>query len=265
MYGQGQQNPQGQPQQPPQYGQPPQPPQYGAPQQPYGAVPPQDGAPGFPPPAPGYGGGEAYPGAYGYGQPVKKSRKTLWIVLGIIGGVVLLGGAALVLLVANVAAKTGNNKLVAPAAFHGTQLDNTSATASKMQSSMAGALGSGDGSWHPTPVTGFYPSADHQQAVIFVGAYGNLLLPKKEIDATFTGMTTSGGTLTGRHSVDAGPKGGSMDCGKMSTTGQEFGVCVWADGSGLGMIMEFTANKPADLDKTAADTREIRQLAELPK
>ena len=82
MYGQGQQYPQGQPQQPQQpYGQPPQPgapqpgydpPQYGAPQ--YGAPQPQYGYPQQQPaPAPQYGAPQPPYGQPPYGQPPQQA------------------------------------------------------------------------------------------------------------------------------------------------------------------------------------------------
>ncbi|GAA0678411.1 hypothetical protein GCM10010193_34850 [Kitasatospora atroaurantiaca] len=108
MYGQGQQYPQGQPQQP--YGQPP---QYGAPQQPappYGQ-PPQYGAPqqqpgyGYPqqqPPAPQFGQQPGFPQGQvppqapygapgGYPPPPRKSNAGLVIGL-VVGALVLVGG-----------------------------------------------------------------------------------------------------------------------------------------------------------------------------
>jgi hypothetical protein len=108
MYGQGQQYPQGQPQQPPQYGGQPQPPAYGypqaqpappappygAPQQPYGAPQPPYGAPqqpGYPQAPQQQPWGAGGPG--GYPPPKPKGNGGLVIAL-VIGAVVLIGGGA---------------------------------------------------------------------------------------------------------------------------------------------------------------------------
>jgi hypothetical protein len=93
----------------PQFGAPqPGEPQYGTPQ--YGA--PQYAPPpyGQQPPPPPYDGGQ-----YGqqFGQPAApgpKSRKTLWILLGVIGGVVILAVVGLVLLFSLVGNATGKAK-----------------------------------------------------------------------------------------------------------------------------------------------------------
>jgi len=122
---------QGAPQQgAPQYGGPPYgEPQYGAPQygppQPGG---PQYGAPQHGAPQPPYDAGQ-YPGQYSQqptpppydggqfgqqfgqpGAPAPKSRKTLWILLGVIGGVVILAVVGLVLLFSLVGNATGKAK-----------------------------------------------------------------------------------------------------------------------------------------------------------
>ena len=87
--GQPQQPPYGQPQQP--YGQPgqPQQPPYGQPQ--WGQQPPPDYAP-TQYVAPAYGAQPAAPG-YMPPQQLKRSRRGLWIVLGIIGGLIVLSCA----------------------------------------------------------------------------------------------------------------------------------------------------------------------------
>ncbi len=97
--GQPQQPPYGQPQPPyeqPQWGQQP-PPYYGQPQQPpygqpqWGQQPPPDYAP-TQYVAPAYGAQPAAPG-YMPPQQLKRSRRGLWIVLGIIGGLIVLSCA----------------------------------------------------------------------------------------------------------------------------------------------------------------------------
>ncbi|MDL9935130.1 DUF3824 domain-containing protein [Gordonia sp. ABSL1-1] len=62
--------------------------------QPYAGQP----APGQPYPGQQPGAYPAYPGGADGGQPPKKKKKTLWIVLGSIGGVILLGIIGLVII-----------------------------------------------------------------------------------------------------------------------------------------------------------------------
>ena len=100
----------------------------GQPPVPYYAAPP--GAPGngappnYPPPsnpppangAPPYYGGPGQPPPYygGPGQPPpKKSRKAVWIVLGIVGGVLLLVAAGVVILISVVGGATNQARGIA--------------------------------------------------------------------------------------------------------------------------------------------------------
>jgi hypothetical protein len=90
----------------PYYAAPAGPPTYGAP--PYGAQP-TNGAPAYGPPSgpPSYGPPSGLPYYVGPGQPPPlKSRKALWIVLGIVGGVLLLAAAGVAILVSLVGGAT---------------------------------------------------------------------------------------------------------------------------------------------------------------
>ena len=80
-------------------------PNYAAPSYPPpgGGAPPYYGGPGQPPP---YYGGAAQP-------PPKKSRKALWIVLGIVGGVLLLVSAGVVVLLNVVGGATNQARGIA--------------------------------------------------------------------------------------------------------------------------------------------------------
>ena len=97
----------------PGYGPPAGPPANSAP--PYGAGAPTYGPPSYGPPSygpPSYGPPSYGPPSYGPpyyggpGQPPKKSRKALWIVLGIVGGVLLLVAAGTAILASLVGGAT---------------------------------------------------------------------------------------------------------------------------------------------------------------
>ncbi|MFC5644213.1 hypothetical protein [Kitasatospora cinereorecta] len=245
----------------PPYGapQPPAQPGFGAPQEPFGAVPPQGGPQPFP--AGGYPG---YPGM----EPPKKSRKTLWVVLGCVAGVLLLGAGLLGYFVYNTAANTGKNKVVLPETFHGLTRDPDESMAKELASELQTDFSKGDSAWTPTDVvSSIYHSDDQEQAVIVAGAYGNVLFPSKQVDAVFLGASSSGDAkITQRRDVDAGPLGGRMSCAVTEAEQQQIGFCSWADGSSVMMLMEIDAKaKTVDLDKVAADARELRQISEVPK
>jgi len=263
------QNPYGAAQPPAQpYGAPPPPaPQYGAPQQPWGSVPQQGGAPGYPaPPAPGY------PGAYGYApQPPKKSRRTLWIVLGCIGGVLLLGGGLLGYFILDVASKTGTHKVVLPENFQGMPKDTANPLAAKLESSLQESFSSGKNAWTPTAVSAVYDDKAAGKGVIVFGGYGNVLAPSVQVDEFFSGFEKGAGskgtTFSGRTTFDAGPLGGTLSCELMKATSETDSLCVWADGSSVVGVLTGQADTKdePDLAKAAATVRELRQISEIKK
>ncbi|MFI6443522.1 hypothetical protein [Kitasatospora sp. NPDC050543] len=240
---------------------------YGAPPPPqppaYGAVPPQ-GQPGYPAPGayPGYPGYPGYPT-----QPPKKSRRTLWILIGCFLGLLVLIGGLLAYFVYDVTSKAGTKKIALPTEFKSMARDDSSEAAKQLSDGIVKEIGSGDGSWSPTGVSALYKSADESQAVIVVGAYGKVLQPQRELDGFFKGISESdGATVSGRRSVDPGPLGGKLDCATVSNGESEFGVCAWADSSSvIGVVEANEDGKAPSLDKVATDARDLRQVAEVPK
>lgn len=230
-------------------------------QQPYGTVPPQPGAPvspgleygGFPPP------------------PQRKSRRTLWIVLGCVCGVILLGAGLLGWFVYDAASTTGTRKVVLPETFQGLKQDPNNPVAARMQSAMQDALSQGKDAWNATPVAGLYtgdsggPDAD--KAVIVFGGYGNVILPNTQVDAFYKSAGGEGVNITDRRDFDAGPLGGKLSCALMKAETETDSLCVWADGSSvIGVMTGKAESKDApDLNQAAAAVREFRQVAEVKK
>ncbi|MFD9687550.1 hypothetical protein ACFXPX_17950 [Kitasatospora sp. NPDC059146] len=264
------------------YGPPPQP---GYPATPppaapgYGGVPPQAPPPGYPAPGgpeaggyPGYPGTpEGAPGAYpGYGGyapvPPRKSRRTLWIVLGTVGAVLVVLIGVFGYLAWNVTSGTGTEKLVMPATFKDLKANDDPAVTGKLQDELTSKIGQGDGNWKPTGVAGVYQDADSTPQLIAVGVYGKVLLPKQELDQMFAGFSGAGGTISGRHAVDPGPKGGQMECATSQSGESKLALCAWADKSTVVMVLKGSDDgTQPDIDKLAADTRDLRAVAEVPK
>ncbi|MFF9640558.1 hypothetical protein [Kitasatospora aureofaciens] len=261
------------------YGPPPQP---GYPAAPptaapgYGAVPPQAPPPGYPAPgAPAAGGypgyAEAAPGAYpGYGGyapvPPRKSRRTLWIVLGTIAAVLVIVGGALGYFVWDTTSNAGTQKIVFPATFKDLKANDDPAVTGKIQDELTSKIGQGDGNWKPTGVAGVYQDSDSNPQLIAVGVYGKVLLPKQELDQMFSGFTGAGAKVTDRHSVDPGPKGGQMDCATSEDGESKLALCAWADKSSVVMVLKGSDDgSQPDVDKLAADTRDLRAVAEVAK
>ncbi|MBV6701349.1 hypothetical protein KV557_30270 [Kitasatospora aureofaciens] len=251
--------------------------------QPYGAapVPPQTPPPGYPAPAqapgypapdqagyPGYDQAGGYPayGMYAPPPPPRKSHKTLWIVLGVVFGVLVLGGGALAYFVFDLTSNAGTQKIVMPATFKDLKKNDDPATTQKIEDELTAEIGKGDGNWKPTGVAGVYQDAQSEPQLVAVGVYGKVLLPKQELDQMFTGFTSSGPKLDSRHAVDAGPKGGTMECANATDSDTKMGICAWADNSSVVMVLKVaTDDTPPDLDKLAADARDLRAVAEVAK
>ncbi|RKE19093.1 hypothetical protein [Streptomyces sp. TLI_171] len=263
--------------------------QFGPPQPGFG--PPQPGAPippqGAPAPQPGYGypqqqpqqawGGGAVPpqefppgaGPYppGYPAPPKKSRKGLWITLGVVAAVVLGGAGVVGYLIVDTASKTGTHKVVLPQTFHDMTSDPEDETTKALSTGLQRGFENEKSSFtHPEPVSTIYRSSDETKMLLVSGASGNVLLPSQEVDATFDSFTAAGtATVSDRSDVDAGPLGGRMSCGSIDISGQEGGICVWSDNSSVVLVLEIDAEKTITKQQVVADTQELRKLSEVPK
>ncbi|GAA2154694.1 hypothetical protein GCM10009760_53850 [Kitasatospora kazusensis] len=288
MYGQGQQYPQGQPQQPygqppqygapqqqpPAYGQPPQqpgygqPPQYGAPQQ----QPPQYGAPqqpeqgyGYPPQAP-YGAPGGYPP-----PPPKKSNTGL--VVGLVLGALVLGGggiAAAVMLSGKSGtggSTAGKYKLVAPATVG--EYTQKSKNVSAGDQTKRGSGVSYDGSLLATYTKG----GDATDTITVGGSYGTIDSPAAVIAESGTQIGTKMTWKTPLTSVDAADKqdpGGKMECGVASGSGFDLPICIWTNHSTAASVSfsHFSLSggvTPISQSDAAAETRLIRDAMVVPK
>ncbi|GAA2257588.1 MULTISPECIES: hypothetical protein [Kitasatospora] len=274
MYGQGQQYPQGQPQQPygqpPQYGQPPAP-QYGAPQPPqYGAPqPPQYGQQPYGAPQP----------PIGYQQPAPQQKSSTGLIVGlVIGAVVLVGGGlgAYALmggknggggLTGGGGSTEGQYKLSAPASLDGGYVQKNTTDAPADPSKMPPGFTSVDGA-----MLAMYNKAGSSTDLVTVGgSWGKIPDPGAALNGASSQLTsnTSMTWKTPLAEVDAKESkdsGGKLSCGVMSRGALETPVCVWADHSTLGSVtfthMSLTGKVQALSPSEAADrTRAIRDAA----
>jgi hypothetical protein len=95
-------------------------------------------------------------------------------------------------------------------------------------------------------VAAYYaPSGDLTKAVGLVGATGRITDPEGELEDAFSGELS----VTGVQEVDAGPLGGTMQCGTTASGGQALTVCGWADGGSLmlGIFINRSQTESASL------------------
>ncbi|MFJ9458021.1 hypothetical protein ACIRST_23410 [Kitasatospora sp. NPDC101447] len=77
-------------------------------------------------------------------------------------------------------------------------------------------------------------------------------LPKPELRAGFT-------------EADPGERGGVMRCGSFGADGSTVSaLCLWSDGSMLGIYGEYVRGTEQDVDAAARHARDFRRLAEAP-
>ncbi|WP_051813000.1 hypothetical protein [Kitasatospora sp. MBT63] len=252
MYGQGQQYPPGQPQQPPPpYGQPP---QYGVPQPGYGQ--PQYGAPAQQPPGygypqapqPQYGAPQGgYPQApqqqYGGGYPPPAPNKSnTGLVVGLVIGALLLVGGGLVVATqlgrdgsgsgGGASAVAGKYKLSAPPTLPGGYTKKSAQdapTGSNPATKIEGAM-----------------SAVYQKGlgdlVSVAGSWGTIDDPGATLAANAAAMKMTWKTpLAEVPANDAKDPGGKMQCGVATSSAAasaiETPICIWADHSAMGTVV----------------------------
>lgn len=156
----------------------------------YGPVPPQ--APGYgpiPPQAPGYQQpgqpGQPWPGAYYPVTPAKRSRRGLWVTLGVVGGAIVVAATVLVFTVADKVATTtanlGTQKVVLPKTFQSLSSDPTNSLAQSLQQSMTSDPASAKEL--TATVSTVYNSTSSDRAVVVYGGYGKIVSPSAEESA----------------------------------------------------------------------------------
>ncbi|MFE0457722.1 hypothetical protein ACFW1A_00485 [Kitasatospora sp. NPDC058965] len=241
--------------QPPAYGQPAQPPAYGQPAQPP-AQPPygQAGYAAYPPPV-----------------PPKKSRKGLWITLGVVVVAIGVATAVLVGTVADTVSKEGTHKLVLPDKFQGLNSDTGNALAKQLQDSMTSDPQASK-ELQGTVSTIYHGGITSDRAIVVYGGYGKIVSPSTEETSFWSSFESSakssgsGTTFGPRTHPDAGPLGGVMSCENAITTRETDAVCMWVDNSVLVVTMQTTLKGTApSLDKAAQDARDLRAIAEVKK
>ncbi|MBP0454687.1 MULTISPECIES: hypothetical protein [unclassified Kitasatospora] len=283
MYGQGQQYPQGQPQQPygaqPPYGAPPQQP-YGA-QPPYGAPQPQYGQPQQGAPAPQYGAPQPQYGApqapYGvppqqapYGQPgypvappPKKGKGGL--VIGLVIGALVLGGGGFGLYKLLGGDSGGKYKITAAQSLPD---GYTQKSAKEQAADPAKAETSKLGTDLNVLVASYAKGSDPLDTISVIGVYGNLSDPDKIIEDSK--KPSEGGSwttpLADFPAQDSKNSSAKLSCGVFGVLGgkSQSTVCVWADKSTTARVSFFksslggNAATPLTPAQAAEKTRAIR-------
>jgi hypothetical protein len=97
---------------------------------------------------------------------------------------------------------------------------------------------------------GFYGDPAKQDMVMIAAASGRVPDPDKQLDDAFTGIGTSGLTVSGIETVEPGPLGGTAKCGTANAQGVPIVMCIWADAGSLGVVGYYFKSS---VDEVATD------------
>jgi cytoskeletal protein RodZ len=188
-----------------------------------------------------------------YPSPPPRSRRTFWIVLGVV--LALVVAAAIAAVVWLVPAITGalseqNATIRTPDTVAGlvksTDPDRQ-ALATELEKQLAASTPDAT-----TSVAAVYEDpADRTKVVILTGMTGKISSPEKELDKTFNSASVA---ATDVRAVDAGTLSGTAKCGKSDSQGLALVTCGWADHGSVAMVVFINR----DIDASATLFKQIR-------
>ncbi|MFE6052570.1 hypothetical protein ACFQ6N_17590 [Kitasatospora sp. NPDC056446] len=116
-------------------------------------------------------------------------------------------------------------------------------------------------------VAGYGPVGSGRSTLLLAGMTGSFPDARGELDRQFGAVwgsdvsSVTGETLQGRQDYPAGPLGGALDCAVLAGSTEPRTICVWADGTTVGGVIDGTGDsRPEDL---ARRTLEIRAAVEV--
>lgn len=110
-------------------------------------------------------------------------------------------------------------------------------------------------------VAGYGTAGSGKSTLLVAGLTGTFSDARRELDDYFAGLSGTpdmpgGATVADRRDCPAGPLGGSLDCAVLSDPTAPQTVCVWADGTPVGIVIDRTgASRPEDLTRRTLEIR----------
>jgi hypothetical protein len=171
-------------------------------------------------------------------EPVRRSRKGLWIALPL-AAVLLAAGVAIVVKFVLPVVAEGNAVISSPDTVAGltrTTKPSLQSTAEQLNTQLRAGMDNVTGS-----VATFYDDpTDPAKIVMLYGVTGPITNPARTLEASIDQLTRGGGiSVEGMDPVDPGPLGGEASCGAGSSSGGPLTVCGWADHGSTAVVIFF--------------------------
>ncbi|MFD9690113.1 hypothetical protein ACFY2K_10565 [Kitasatospora sp. NPDC001309] len=115
-------------------------------------------------------------------------------------------------------------------------------------------------------VAGYGPVGSGRSTLRVVGMTGGFADAREELDRQFGAhwgarTTRDSEPIRSRRDYPAGPLGGAMDCAVVGVPGEERTICIWADGTTVGGVVDESG--ATSTDDLAKRTTEVRTAVEV--
>jgi hypothetical protein len=180
--------------------------------------------------------------------PPKRSRKRLWLGLGILA-VLLVAGAVTIVWVKS---SDGRVRLVTPPTVAGLTLDTTPQTEADIKATKADILRDTDNADEAVAAV-YYDPSDETKLIFLFGYTGDIRDPVGVLIRFLSGFDSP--SPSGIFDIDPGPLGGIAKCTNDFWDGERVFACAWADRDNAAAIA-FTNTDP---DSGEALFRRMRQ------
>jgi hypothetical protein len=165
-------------------------------------------------------------------EPSGPARRTRWLLIGALAGVLIVVAAALIGWRVLSGPRT---TLTTPDTVAGLRRD-TNTDAAQTADYLRDAI-SADVALNGTVGAVYTDPAGESRSVLFFGGTGSISSPAQRLDDAFGLLDDETGSVSGMRDVTPGPLGGVLKCGTSNGDGTPIPVCGWADGGSLALAL----------------------------
>jgi hypothetical protein len=181
--------------------------------------------------------------------PPKRSRKRLWLGLGVLAVLLLVAGAVTVVMVMS---SEGRVRLVTPPTVAGLTLDTGPQSQADAKATEEDLLRDTDNADEAVAAF-YYDPNDETKVVLLIGYTGEIRDPVGALNRFLSSFDSP--SPSGIYDIDPGPLGGVTKCTNDFLDGERVFACAWADRDNAAAIV-FANTDP---DSGEALFRQMRQ------